>query len=245
MIVLQNRRGMTLIEVLISITLLSLLMTGMLWAIRIGVTSMGRANQRLLANRRITGAQKILEQQIGGLIPVAALQRGGAGIGSVKFAFFQGEPQSMRFVSSYSLQEASRGIPRILEFQVIPGIESGVRLIVNEFPYTGPIAAGISALGKGPGPETGTMMMHFGAITPNPSSFVLADKLVSCHFMYQELKPKPDYQKWTDIWAHDKWPDAIRIEMQPLEDTPGRLKMISLTTPIHVKKMPLEVYADQ
>ena len=99
---------MTLIEVLISITLLSLLMTGMLWAIRIGVNSLGRANQRLLANRRITGAQKILEQQIGGLMPVAAIQAGDV---PLKFLFFQGEPQSMRFVSSYSLQEASRGIP--------------------------------------------------------------------------------------------------------------------------------------
>ena len=33
--------------------------------------------------------------------------------------FFQGQPQSMRLVSTYSLQEAWRGQPRILELQVI------------------------------------------------------------------------------------------------------------------------------
>ena len=89
------------------------------------------------------------------------------------------------------------------------------------------------------------MMMHFADIAPNPRSFVLADKLVSCHFMYQELKPRPEYQRWTEVWARDKWPDAIRIEIQPQDETPGRLKMLTLTTPVHVKKLPFEQYADQ
>ncbi len=57
--------------------------------------------------------------------------------------FFQGEPSSMRFVSTYSLQDASRGMPQILEFQVIPGADNrGVRLVVNERPYTGAASAG-------------------------------------------------------------------------------------------------------
>ena len=54
----------------------------------------------------------------------------------------------MRFVSSYSLQQGARGLPRILEFQVIRGEEGkGVRLVVNEQPYTGPRSAGFFVLG--------------------------------------------------------------------------------------------------
>ena len=53
---------------------------------------------------------------------------------------FQGDPQTMRFVSSYSLTEAARGLPRLLEYQVIPGEDgNSVRLVVNEIVYTGPV----------------------------------------------------------------------------------------------------------
>ena len=38
-------------------------------------------------------------------------------------------------------RQVSRGFPRILEFEVIPG-EAGQRLIVNELIYPGPINAG-------------------------------------------------------------------------------------------------------
>ena len=49
----------------------------------------------------------------------------------------------MRFVTSYSLQDAWRGRPQIAALQVIPGADgAGVRLIVNETPYTGPAQAG-------------------------------------------------------------------------------------------------------
>ena len=51
------------------------------------------------------------------------------------------ECETMRFVTSYSLNEAARGVPRILEYRVIPGDNgNGVRLIVNETLYTGPLS---------------------------------------------------------------------------------------------------------
>ena len=50
----------------------------------------------------------------------------------------------MRFVSTYSLQEGSRGTPQILAFTVSSGGSqgNGVRLIVDEYPYSGPLSAG-------------------------------------------------------------------------------------------------------
>lgn len=241
----SRNSGMTLIEVLIAITLLSLLMAGMLWAMRVSLTSLGKANDRLTANRRVTGAQRILEQQIAGLVPVAAVTLGQGGFPGPKVAFFQGEEQSMRFVSTYSLREGSRGVPRILEFQVIPGDEGGVRLIVNERPYTGPPSAGVVVVGRGPGPEGIGALTHFQPIEIGPNSFVLADKLASCHFLYQEMLPKPEYQRWTALWVKDKLPDGIRIEMLPSDPDPVRLKMMTITAPVHVTKLALEEYSDR
>ena len=67
----------------------------------------------------------------------------GGPIAGAKVAFFQGEPQSMRFVSSFSLHEGDRGLPHMLEFQVISGENgAGVRLVVNELIYSGPRSTG-------------------------------------------------------------------------------------------------------
>jgi hypothetical protein len=139
-------------EVVIAVTLLSMLSVGMLAAIRMGFDALHKTNTRLMENRRVAGAQRVLEQELGGFMPVKALCSR-PNPPPTPFVFFQGQPQSMRLVSTYSLEEAWRGQPRILELQVIPGDEGrGVRLIVNEIPYTGPLSAGQSCLGMGPIP---------------------------------------------------------------------------------------------
>src|SRR5205814_2063081 len=117
---------------------------------RVGVGAVVKTNDRWMWNGRVAGAQHVVEQQLEGFMPVIAMY--GATPEerpNQKMPFFQGGPQSMRFVSSYSLQEGARGYPRILEFQVIPGENGkGVRLIVNENLYTGPPSAGMFCLGR-------------------------------------------------------------------------------------------------
>jgi general secretion pathway protein J len=244
MTVSRSKSGMTLIEVMIAITLVALLMTGMLFAMRISLNSFGKTNDRLIANRRVTGAQRILEQQIAGFMPVKASSAPNV-VGQTGFnvLFFQGESQSMRFVSTYSLRDSSRGVPHILEFQVIPGAEGGVRLIVNEWPYTGPLSAGAMVTGQGPGGDFGVITI-FRPIETGTGSFVLADKLATCRFTFQELRPAPDYQRWYDVWTKPEWPAAIRIEMMPLKAEPGMLKMMTVTAPVRLTKSPMLVYDD-
>jgi hypothetical protein len=237
---------MTLIEVTIAITLVALIVTGMTMAMRISLTSLGKAGDKMIANRRVTGAQRIVEQQIAGLMPVAAtMPAGAAGQTGLRVPFFQGESQSMRFVSTYSLHDASRGTPRILEFQVVPGGESGgVRLVVNEIPYTSSYSAGEIVTGRSTTDGIG-LMTTFRPIEVGAQSFVLADKLASCHFLYQEPRPRPEYQRWVELWTKAFWPTSIRIEMVPLSDSPGQLHMMTITAPVHVGKAPLETYEDK
>jgi prepilin-type N-terminal cleavage/methylation domain-containing protein len=241
----SSRSGMTLIEVTIAITLVALLMAGMMLAMRISLTSLGKANDKMIANRRVTGAQRILEQQIAGLMPVAAITPNtGTGLAGLRVLFFQGESQSMRFVSTYSLHDASRGTPHILEFQVVPGGDNGgVRLVVNELPYANPFSAGEIVLGRTV--VDGGLLNSFRPIEIGPQSFVLADKLATCRFLYQEPRPRPEYQRWVELWIKQDWPTSIRIEMTPLRDEPGQLKMTTVTAPIRVNKAPLETYEDK
>jgi hypothetical protein len=241
-----RQAGITLMEMVVAITLLSMLSIGMLATIRMGFDALHKTNSRLMENRRVAGAQRVLEQQLGGFMPVKGLCSAGPGMPpTTPFVFFEGQPQSMRLVSTYSLQEAWRGQPRILELQVIPGDEGrGVRLIVNEIPYTGPLSAGQSCVGLAPDPVSGQTMPQFLPIQASTQSFVLADKLAWCRFSYLEQAKPPDFNHWRPDWVLPRWPAGLRVEMAPLEDNPARLRPMTITTAIPIDRLPDFNYAE-
>jgi hypothetical protein len=207
------------------------------------LSAMNKTDTRLMSNRRVTSVQRILEQEIEGLMPVTADCQPGGPEGPVRsISFFQGELQSMRFASTYSLQQGSRGQPMILEFLVIPGEDSeGVRLIVNEHLYTGPRGAGRTCSGFGPDAE-GVQGPTFFPIQIGEGSFVLADKLAFCRFSYRDTAPPPDLFRWIIHWTKPILPIAIRIEMAPLKPDPARLEPVTLTVPVRVNRHPTENY---
>ncbi len=235
----MSERGVTLIELLIAVTLVSLLSVAGLIAMRVGLSAMEKSDARLMFNRRAVGAQRALEGQIAGFMPVVA-ECAGATPDSARppVPFFQGEAGTMRFVSSYSLEEAYRGLARVLEYNIIAGANGeGVRLVVNESLYTGSRSAASFCLGLAPD-AIGQMRPRWLPPQPGPSSFVLADKLAYCRFAYKEALDQPPFERWVPRWVSDRWPQAVRIEMQPLEPDPSRLLPVSLTMPLRAQRIP-------
>jgi type II secretory pathway component PulJ len=232
--------GVTLLELIIAISLLSLLSLGILTALRVGVNGMVKANARLMDNRRMAGAQRILEDQIAGFMPVVAdCVPEVADRPAARLPFFQGEPQSMRFVSSYSLGEGWRGFAQVLEFQITPGAAGeGVRLIVNEHAYTGSLSAGAFCLGTVLDEEAGLQAPQFRPIVAGPRSFVLADRLASCRFSFRQTLPAPAGERWVERWIFSAWPSAVRVEMVPLEADRARIQPLSLIAPVRVNAQP-------
>jgi len=232
----MRQRGVTLMEVLIAVTLLSLLSVGMLMAMRIGLNAYTKTDGKLMDNRREVGAQRILNQELEGLMPVMALCGADGAAGTqMRSTFFQGEEQVMRFVSTFSLQQGSRGQPQILEMFVIPGEPKGVRLVVNELLYTGPTGAG----------RLCSADRHFLPVEAGPQSFVLADKLAFCRFAY--LEPSRNANEppvWKQTWTAQTWPLAVRIEMEPLETDPSSVQPITMVAPVKLHRNPGINYAD-
>src|ERR1017187_482702 len=111
---MRRESGTTLIEVLIAVTLLSLLSVGMLTAMRVGFMAFSKSNTRLMENRRAAGAQRVVQEELEGMMPVVAACGQAAGV-PARTAFFEGQTQTMRLVSSFSLQQGWRGQPQILE----------------------------------------------------------------------------------------------------------------------------------
>jgi len=179
-------------------------------------------------------------------MPVTADCQPRPGVVGPTLMFFQGEPQSMRLASTYSLQQGERGLPMILEFQVVPGEDGqGVRLVVNEHWYTGPRGAGVYCLGTSTAPDSGPPGPVFAPIGVGPDSFVLVDKLAYCRFSFRDLRTPPaETPIWVQRWVKPILPNAIRIEMAPLAPDLGRLQPVTLTIPVHVTRLllPTEPY---
>ena len=179
-------RGVTLIELMIAITLVAALSTGMLMAMRTGLLTLQKTDDRLQANRRVMSVNNILSRQIGGVMPIL----GACG------PVFRGDQQSLRLASTYSMSEGSRGEPRLIELLVTPSDQGGVRLIVNEFLYTGPSSTTQFC---------GDALITRPTVTPQ--SFVLADRLASCRILYKESIRESDTPvsgDWLPGWAQAK-----------------------------------------
>ena len=241
----KHQRGITLMELLVAMTLLSLLAVAVLFGFRIGLNAMERSNARIIANRRVLGVERVITQQIAGFIPVKADCFTAPQGPPARLPFFQGEAQTMRFVSSYSLDEASRGYPRILEYQVIPGENGeGVRLVVNEFWYTGPLSAGGACAGVINDPTVGAPRMIFRPVQVGPTSFVLADKLAQCVFSFKQERELPQPDIWVQQWVRPRPPNAIRIDMTPLSTDPSRLEVPPIIMPVRITRDPMMQYSD-
>jgi hypothetical protein len=238
-----SETGVTLIELLVAVLLLSLLSVAMVLTLRIALSAMNKTDARLMANRRVASVERILNDEVAGLIPVTANCTGGGQKGPT-IMFFQGEAQTMRLASAYSLHEGARGLPMILEFQVIPGEnDEGLRLVVNEQSYTGPRGAGTLCVGMGHDPESGLPSPVFVPIQIGANSFVLADHLAYCRFSFRESPPhRPPI--WRNRWVRTFYPDAIRIEMAPLSPDAGKLQPVTLTIPIRITRLPLGDYQE-
>ncbi len=241
------RAGVTLIEITIAITLLSLLSLGMLIAMRVGLQAFTKTDAKLMDIRKITGAQNILHQELEGMIPVLAACGGFTADTGFKAAFFQGEPAALRMVSSFSLQQGWRGAPQVLELFVIPGEnDEGVRLVVNESLYTGYQGAAHFCTGVTPDSVTGAPLAHFVPVVAGPKSFVLADQLAYCHFSYYYPGSAQDNRPpaWVTTWTFKGWPQAVRIEMAPLHPDRSRIQPITVTAPIYIRRDPEKKYED-
>jgi len=222
-----GRRGFTLIEMMISVTLVAAISTGMLMAIRTGLITLQKTDDRLQSNRRVMSVEQILDRQLGGVMPVMC----GAG-GSV--AVFTGNQQTLHLVSSYSTTEGARGYPHILELQVLPADGGTVRLIVNEFLYTGPMSTAPFCLGG---------IFSPGHVTPQ--SFVLADHLAYCRISYQQSNQDTRMgEGWVPVWNQQNLPAAVRVDMEPLVPDPARLPLVPVTVPIHVNRDVMTQYSD-
>ena len=226
---MRRESGFTLIEMLIAVTLVAAISTTMLFAIRTALITLQKTGDRLMANRRVMSVERILGSQLGGLMPVI-----GYCSDNTQMPIFNGTEQTLHLVTSYSLAEGSRGQPRIVELQVLPADGGGVRLIANEFPYTGPYSTAEFCAGS-----------SFRTGAPTPQSFVIADRLAYCRISYEDLDPTTYMgTTWLPQWTKPNLPAAVHVDMAPLIPDPASLPLVNVTVLIHINRDVNAQYTD-
>ena len=233
----RSRAGLTLLEIVVAITLLSLLSVGMLTALRVGVNGWQRSNQSLMLDRRIASSNQLLQGALENILAARGAYRMPQMEGFQTFVFFEGQPGAMRFVTSYSLERGPRGGLRLLELVVADG-PRGKRLLLNDFPFDGPETTIPLILGVAPDATTGVQRMLFAPVLAQPSSFIVADELQSCSFSYYEQERPALPGLWVPEWTRDtQLPTAVRVEMAGRGDS-ARLRPVSVTAPIRGRLQP-------
>jgi hypothetical protein len=224
-------------EILVAITLLSLLSAGMLMALRVAANGWQQASASLSLDRRIATSNQILQTTLENLVLARGAYRLPQTEGFQTFMFFHGQPQSMRFVSSYSLEQGPRGGLRLVELQVVEG-PRGWRLLMNEFPYGGPASVAPLVTGVVDDPATGLRRLLFAPIAAQPGSFIVADELENCGFAYYAQDRPQIPGVWAPEWVRTQQiPAAVRIAMASREAS-ARLRHVTVTAPVRGRLQP-------
>ncbi len=227
-------RGVTLIELIISITLVAAIAGGMLTAMRTSLASLEKTQGRLEDNRRAMAVQQAILRQVSSLIPAMG-DCGAPDGGGPRISAFGGNAGYVHFVTTYSLGEGFRGYPRLVEIQVAPEAGGTVRLLMNERLYYGPATLRQICVGN-----------QFLPFIETPQTTVIATGLAYARFFYHERIPgQLDAGEWLPIWARNPLPSAIRLELAPRDPSPTRVPMVSLHIPIRITRDIGATYVDQ
>jgi len=244
-----SQRGVTLLELMIAITLVAGLSTGMLMAMRTSLLTYEKTAKRLESNRRFVKTQQMLSDQISAVMPVQGACLGDAGQVIGIPSFLSGAENTLRLVSSYSIAEGARGYPQIVEYRVIAEPPGTVRLVATERPYTGPQST-TPYCASAPAPSVSAFELgarssvELGAA--QGGSYVLAEHLAYCRFSYHEPYNQNRFIEtpWLPLWDKPLLPAGIRIEMRSAVPDTGGLSVLGITVPIQVNRDPRVVYVD-
>ena len=231
----RQQAGITLLELLVSITIVSLLATTALLAWRAGVSAWEKAGRQLEQGRAVLAAHQLLSEQIAAMTPYQAqLESGG------QVLFFQGEPQTARFVSRYSLTHRAASGLYLVEYQVAEqqdGTPGGTRgLLLQETPLWGNEA--LAARVVGIENDSGTLRTRFHPFERGPAAVVLLEGLQECRFEYYRPPTPAQPGSWTGQWLEQRigggggdLPAALRIHAVARQDS-GALQPVTMVAAV-------------
>ncbi|MBI4460963.1 MAG: prepilin-type N-terminal cleavage/methylation domain-containing protein [Acidobacteria bacterium] len=218
--------GFTLLELLVSITMVSLLVTTVLFGWRIAASAWGKASSRLEEERTVLSTHMLLQEQMASMTPQQAWVEG-----SGREVFFQGEPQAARFVSRYSLVHRAQSGLYLIEYQIAMQPDGTEQLLLNESPVNSNEGLGNQIAGADMVPEG--RKLRFAAFEPGAKTVRLLQGMQEIRFEYFRAASFSQPGEWTDQWLNfnNELPRAMAIRVVSRAES-GALKPVSIVAAV-------------
>ena len=218
--------GFTLLELVVSITMVSLLATTILVSWRVASSAWQRANVRVREQGKVTATHQLLEEQMASMVPYGVRSTQG-----LPEMFFQGEPQAARFISRYSMAGRSRSGLYLIEYQVRRQADGTWQLLMNEFPVMASEQLGGLVVGAEAVPEG--RVIRFLPVERGPHTRVLLEGLRECRLEYYRPARFAEPGGWTDQWVdlNQELPRGMAIRASAGSES-GGLRPVSIVAAI-------------
>ena len=185
----HKKGGFSLIELLVSMTLMGLLTLALHFGFRVGTNAWAKGDGELQRYRATQAAYEMLSRQLGSALPYYSQQK--VNDVPVEVLLFQGAPAGMRFVSNFSCQLRSAAGLRLVEYFVTDSQEMrGKALVVNERRLPDDLGLSQSVFGEITQSEDNTVLVGFLGFTARRDSLYLIDGVDAMRFAYFP-RPQP------------------------------------------------------
>jgi hypothetical protein len=226
---LSVKVGFTLLELLVSITLMGFLAVAIHMGFRIGANAWAKGDSRLETIRVSQFSLDLLSRQISSMVPYYSQQK--INDAPVDILLFQGVPKAMRFVTSFSAQSRSAGGLRLVEYFVSNSKNKGTSaLLINERPLPGdPALSGLVFRDISRG-DNNTLVVNFFEFRARSDSLYLFEGVDQAQFQY--LRPRlPNSEGPDDKKEH--LPLGVEIQLRWKEPGIFSAREFSVVVPTH------------
>ncbi len=228
-----SKRGVTLIELLVAISLMGMISLALLFSMRIGSGAWRRGNARMAANRGVIAAGDLISAQLADV--QARRVKWGPDDSPTFFAYFDGAPERLRLLTSYSLALRSRGGVWLAEyFFVKEGDGCALRYYERQYDTDRDIASTVR--GAGFDPFANRMSVLFNSDPPASSGRTLYTGLRDCRFEYL-IEPQDAPAYWGKYWiTNDRYlPRSVAVRVEGPEQ--GGIAPVATVATLHLNEV--------
>ena len=212
-----DAHGFTLLEMLISISLIAMLMLTLLIGLRIGTRAWQRGEARLEQTHIEAERTAFLADQVSSLVPYAVTVSGEGLTGT--FTMLEAREDCLRFVTRHGSAFGNQSGLMLAEYGIVEGSAARVDVLLRETPILDDGAL-LRRLVRSVDhdPETGAAVIAYQPFDPRATDLRLMTGLRAARFEYLDLRP-PNGQGalWLPRWTGRQdalYPDAIRLRWE-------------------------------
>ena len=226
--------GFTLMELLVSMSLMGLVAVAILFGFRIGTNAWAKGGATLDRFRKTQGTFDLLNRQIGSMKAYYSKQK--VKEAPVELLLFQGTAVGMRFVSSFSLRSRSAGGLWLVEYFAMKSKESEqMSLMLNETSLPQDNVLSQSVFREVEVGEDNMPVVRFPEFRTRQDSMPLVENAREIQFQYfVPLSPQGQSPAQSASAAGKQpLPQGVKIVLRLQESGPVLVNDVSVVVPIH------------